>query len=843
MRGAKGHATRRWTTSTVFLGALAVLALGATGCGKRLARMEQNQIRLEARVAANARQLAMVSSQVHVNNGEVQEGIRKLQVNDQDLATGLSTVQNQQDALRQAVASASDAIDRRMTALDANQMRLQEGVSQVAGVTQRTASDVSAMAKEQVTLHRMVASGKQELGDSIAAVAANGDRIRTDIGQLQQADQRMAEQIVALAAGQDRIRSGLDGMDKLMHTLAGDVTAISQGQLDLRRTVGEHNALFADKTAIMEQNQQNLRAAVDVIAGQTKSNAEGIAAVDARQTTLQQTLTANHKIVTGQVAAVIENQQGLQAGVNGLSEKIGQTNTHLTALAAGQDAVRETIRSDSGAVTARLAGLSESQTGLESDLTGLHQKADTLVSHVDAVRTGQASLRDALKANQEAAASRMTQLSGEQRQLQDQMNVLLATAGQTAIDVVAVSDGNAALQRAVQAGAASLAERTDRIDAGLAALATEQSATREVMTDQSQATLTTIREAIDNQKRLGSSLDGIAATAGQTAGDVKAAAARQDAIQQTLQSHNEAMSHQIAGLATSQQQMQNGLDAVTATTGQTALDVIAMTSRQDALRQQLQDHGKAVDGRMAGLAGSQEQINSSLDVVTATSGQTAIDVINMAAGQDTLTQSLRNQNETVRSQIANLARSQQQTQSDLDVVVATAGQTALDTISLHEGQASLAQAVQADRQALAGKLAEIVQSQQQWAQRFDAAQANVQTISANLTALEQHLTKLQGTLQPSLDGLASQLGADGQSRTQFETQVNHDIQAVVEAIAQLRQDQVSLTNQMQQIQAGTQTQTRDIITAIQQLRVPPAEVKVSNSGTKLESSVAEAAAK
>jgi chromosome segregation ATPase len=758
MRGAKGHATKRRIVSMVFLGALAALALGVTGCDKRLARMEENQIRLQAMVAANARQLAMISSQVYVNNGEVQEGIQKLNLNDEDLATGISTVQNQQGALQKSVTSASESIDKRMATLDSNQRLLQEGVGQVAGVTQRTASDVTAIAREQVSLHQMVQSSRHELSDSIAAVAANADRIRTDIGQLQQADQRMAEQIVALAAGQDRIHNGLDGMDKLMHAVAGDVTGISQGQVDLRQTVNEHNTLLADKTAVMERNQQNMQTALDGIAGQTKNNTEGIAAVDAHQTALQQTLSANHKIMTGQVAAVIENQQGLQAGVNGLSEKLGQTNAQLTALAAGQDAVRETMRNDSGAVTAKLAGLSDTQTGLQSNLTGLHQKADVIVSNVGTVRAEQASLSDALKANYGTVTDQVTQLSSGQHQLQGQLDVLIATAGQTALDVVTLSDDNAAMQQA-------------------------------------------------------------------------------------LQSHNEAMAHQIAGLTESQQQIRDGLDAVMTTTGQTALDVIAVTSQQDVLQRKLQDHDKAVGSRMVSLASSQEQMQNSLDIVTVTSGQTAIDIIDMAAGQNTLTQSLRGQNEAVTSQIGDLANSQQQTQSGLDTVVATAGQTALDMIALNEGQARLAQAVDADRRALADKLAEIVQSQQQWAQRFDAAQANVQTITANLTALEQHLTKLQGSLQPGLDGLTSQLGTNGQNRAQFETKVNQDIQAVVDAISQLRQDQASLADQMQQIQTRTQTQTKDIITAIQQLRQPPAEVKVSDSGTKLESSVAEAAAK
>jgi chromosome segregation ATPase len=815
---AKGHAIGRLIVSTVLPGILAALALGIAGCDDRMARMEENQIRLQAMVAANARQLATISSQVHVNNSEVQEGILKLDRNDRDLATGVSTVQNEQNALRETVTSANQAMDKRMATLDENQRLLRDGVGQVAAITQRTASDVTAIAREHATLHQMVQNSRRELGEGIAAVAVTGEKIRTDIGQLQQTDQRMVEQLVALATSQDRIYNGLDGLGKFMQAVASDVTGISQGQATLRQSLHEHNAALAEKSAILERNQQNIQAAVDGAAVETRKNTEGIAGLAAGQTAVQQTLGANHKIVTGQIAAVIENQQGLQAGINGLSERAGQNATRLTALATGQDAIRETLSNGNGVVAAKLAGLSESQTGLQSNLSGLHQKADTIVSNVTTIQAQQTSLHETLKANHEAAKNQVAQLSDEQEQLQGQLDVLTATAGQTALDVMALNDSSTALRQTVQASTNGLGEKADRIASGLTTMA-------------------------DRQTAMQQKIDAAVATTGQTARDVTAAAARQETIQQALQDHNETTTRQITGLAENGKRIQSALDTVTATTGQTALDVTAMATRQDVLRQTLQNHDKAVDSRMVNLVNGQEQIQNSLDSVTAMTSQTALDVINMAAGQDALTQNLRNHNEAVTSRITDLASSQQQTQSGVDTVVATSGQTALDMIDLSEGQAKLAQAVRTDRQELAVRLAELVQSQQQWAQRFDAAQANVQTIAANTTALEQHLTKLQGSLQPSLDGLTSQFGAAGQSRAQFEAKVNQDIQAIVDAVAQLRQDQASLTEQMQQIQVRTQSQTKDIITAIQQLKQPPAEVNVSDSGTKLESSVAEAAAK
>jgi chromosome segregation ATPase len=834
--GAKGHAIGRLIVSTVFLGTLAALVLGIAGCDDRMARMEENQIRLQAMVAANARQLATVSSQIYVNNNEVQESIGKLDRNDQDLATGISTVQNEQGTLREAVTKGNQAIDKRMVALDENQRRLQDGVGQVAGVTQRTAADVTAIAREHATLHQMVQSSRKELGESIAAVAANGEKIRTDIGQLQQADQSMTERLVALAASQDRIYNGLDGLNKFMQAVANDVTGLAQGQAALRQAVNEHTVAFTEKSAVLEQNQRNMQATADEIAGRTKKNTEGIAVLTADQTALQRTLSDNHKIVTGQVAAVIENQQNLQAGINGLSEKTGQTAAQLAALTNGQDAIRETLNNDTGTVTAKLVGLSESQTGLQSNLSGLHQKADTIAGTVGAVRAEQAGLQETLKANHEATRGQVAQLSNGQQQLQGQLDVLTATAGQTALDVIALNDSNVTLQRTIQASTRSVGEKADQTAAGLISVADGQRAMQQKIDAGNKALADQAARLVGTQQTIQGQLDVLTATAGQTALDIMALNDGNVTLQRTIQTS-------AGGLSEKTDRIAAGLTSV--------------ADRQTAIQQKIDAGSKALADQTARLTGTQEALEGQLDVLTGMASQTALDVIGMAAGQDALTQNLQSHDQVIGSRIADLATGQQQTQSGLDTVLATAGQTALDVMDLNEGQTKLAQAVKADRQELVARLSEIVQSQQQWAQRLDAAQAHGQAVTATIAALEQHLTKLQGSLQPSLDGLNSQLGASGQSRAQFEAKVNQDIQAIAEAVAQLRQDQVSLTDQIEQIQKRTQSQTKDIITAIQQLRQPPAEVKVSDaaatvseptakvsdSGTKLESSVAEAEAK
>ena len=76
------------------------------------------------------------------------------------------------------------------------------------------------------------------------------------------------------------------------------------------------------------------------------------------------------------------------------------------------------------------------------------------------------------------------------------------------------------------------------------------------------------------------------------------------------------------------------MEVLTATAGQTALDVLSMAGRQDTLHRAVESHSESTDARMAKLADNQQQMQNGIEVLTATTGQTALDVIGVSGRQD-----------------------------------------------------------------------------------------------------------------------------------------------------------------------------------------------------------------
>jgi chromosome segregation ATPase len=366
------------------------------------------------------------------------------------------------------------------------------------------------------------------------------------------------------------------------------------------------------------------------------------------------------------------------------------------------------------------------------------------------------------------------------------------------------------------------------------AVTSRQDTLQKAIHDHSESATGQMAKLAEDQQKMQGGLDALTATTNQTAQDVTGVTTRQDALQTALQDYSGSTTAQTAKLAENQQRIQTGIDALTATTGQTVQDVAKVAELQDALQKAVQNYSESSTAQTAKLAEDQRKMQSGIDALAATASQTAKDVTDVAAQQDALQKAIADYSESAARQLAFLTESQQKMQSGLDTVTASSGQTAHDVAALGDAQAKSEQNAQTGRTEVIGRLETIAQDQQGWVQRFDAAQARIQTMAEGIAALDQQLGKLQGALQTGIQDATTALGTGGQQRQQFEAKVAQDIQAVMEAISQLRQAQAQLQEQMGQVQKSTQNQAETLKATLEQIKQPPAEVKVSDTANKAE---------
>ncbi len=918
MERHRGFETRRLVIVVLLFSVLALPLFLLAGCGEQLTRMEENQTKLQAMVAANARDLATISAQLHTGQGKINESLQTLDGGTQQVAAGVTAVRNEQRQFQEAVAAGHEGLDRRITQVQESQGVLQAGVAQVSEVTQRTAADLTSLARDHAALQEAVQANQRELAGSLGAVVNNQQRIQTGLGDLRQASQglagdlaslatkndtlyatlqdhgkQLAERLTILTSGHGQLCADITNVHTLLQTMATDLTTANSS---LKDQLGLTDEKLTAQITRLSASQQQLQTGLDTLGGKADQTTAELADT---KSSLQETLRVSREVLTGQMAASLQNQEALQGGVRDLSDKTDKLTTNISEVAAEQAALHQTVHTNQNTVVTAMAGLSDRQEALRGGIDNLDAKTERVAGKVATLATQQQSLYEAVKANQDVVTAKLAdvsqsqttlqssingldgkaeaivstqnnlrltlqhqnesvgvsvaELANDQQTLRTQMDTLTATASQTALDVLALNDGQAALQQAVRAAENNLGEKASRTSAGVNGVAEQQAALQQSLTAGTSALAARATELGQNQQALQSRMDNLDQATQRVASDLARATAGQESLHQALKTHSDNANQQATVLATGQEQMKTDLDTLAAMTGQSSLDILAVKDNQagltqtvkaavadvgtradkvatgltavatgqNSLSETLNRQGQAASTQMAKITDSQQQMQNGLDTLTGTTSQTALDVIAMTTRQDALQAALQSHDQASGTEMAKLAENQQQMQSGLDVVTATTGQASLDALALGTSQDRLGQAVQTSRQEMTARLATLAQSQQVWSDRLDNAQAKVATIADNIAALEQQIAKLQTVLQTGLQDTTALLGTTGQQRVQFETKVTQDVQAVIDSLGQLRQMQTSLQEQITQVQRSTQGQADSLRSVVEQMKATP----------------------
>jgi len=299
--------------------------------------MEENQVKLQAMVAANARELATLSSQIHAGTGKLQAGIQDLDADTQAIATHVQTVQDDQRKLQETVVAGNQSLDARANQLREGQQSLENNVAQVQTVADRTASDLGALSQRHATLHETVQANQRELNGRMGAVVTNQETIQAGITNLQQADAGLAKDIATVSARQDAVSAQVQDNHKLvverLATLIAGQERFSNDLLASRDALQNRTQAIADKLNILEQNQLNHQTGLDRLFATANQTAATITTIAAAQTAMQESLNANHEQTAGRLTAVAESQRNMQASLDTLNAKADKTAADSTAAA------------------------------------------------------------------------------------------------------------------------------------------------------------------------------------------------------------------------------------------------------------------------------------------------------------------------------------------------------------------------------------------------------------------------------------------------------------------------------------------------------------------------------
>jgi len=799
--------------------------LALVGCSDQMAKMEANQLELEAMIAANARQIATVSSQIHNSQSKLDERLSKLDANTEAINTQVASIQDQQTRLQGALVSSERHLTSQLSQLEENQAQLRNGVAQVADISQKTNSAVSAVARDQATLHNVVQGHKRELDKRITAVAKSQEETHAGIAKLSQADSDLGDRIAAVSQKQDTLQrlatdnynqlagqvannlkqtqAGIADLQQADKGLAGQITAVSQEQQALREMATNNHANLTGHLATVASNQEKTQAGIARLQQADENLAGQIAAVSTEQQSLRELSTANQKQLTGQIATVAGDQQALRELTASNQQ---QLTNQISTLASDQQSLRELTASNQQQLTGQIAGVVRTQEQTQARIAQLQQADQDLAAQIATESQTQQAYRQMAAGNQQQLSEKVAALS-EAQSAQRQ----LATANHDALagQLASVT----AAQQKTQAGIADLKQADQTLDSKIAAVAQEQGALKELTTNNHANLTSHIASVAQNQERTQAGINQLQEADEVLTGKVAKLSDGQRALQELTAGNHEAMGQKVTALSNGQTELRNDLGQLKAQTQTVAADLNAVTKEQAAIRQTLKTASTSLAEKLALVETNQDDIQSLIDRVANTAETTREDVTALAKTQATIQQTQKANNEALNNQLAVVTKSQQYATEHLDAITTTTVQLTLDVLSLEEAQGNIEQAMQNNHTAATSTMAALAEGQKDMQGRLGKVAVATEEVSRDVASLGQK----QNQLEQTFEGTRQEFAAALDTITKDQKTMQGQLDKVVTGGELLNRQIDTLDNKqskIEQVLQGTRTEFTDALASV-----------------------------
>ena len=479
-----------------------------------------------------------------------------------------------------------------------------------------------------------------------------------------------------------------------------------------------------------------------------------------------------------------------------------------------QQKMREDTQSFDKKWFAGISRVEEKQRVLQASVNGVSGQAKDIDSGVKDLDAGQGAIQRHLTANQRQTDKQFKTVIANQHET-------FSTAVETLAAVETVGDQVAAVQQGQDAFKASV----DASDAVLLGKA-----------DQTLGNQDAIKKGVNRNNTLAKNIQGTVGHIDQEQADFKEVQSeRQKTLIQTL-----------GTLEANHHTTQQAVSEVDATTKTLLTKTSAILEKQEPLTQSIRQEGTQTREAVKNVDQRQGQMNQSIETVQQTVNSIQADTQTLVAnttdiqkGQSSLGRMIQDQNDQIVTQVGDLKEGQGSlgtqirdnrenlsgkvealTQCQSGMTQALAGQKTLSedlSRKIEQGQTQqgqMNQSLLSKSDELDQKIMAMQAKYDAWAKQIDAVSAKVQSLETSLTTLDTSLNTFQTNLTGKLTDLATLMKYYQQRQVTQGTQDTQEIKALAETLKQIKAQQDTLTERLDQVCVQTQQQGQTLKTAL-----------------------------
>jgi chromosome segregation ATPase len=255
---------KRPVTKIILIMAIISIGFILTGCGKEMAKIEQQQLGLQAMVEANTQQIADIGARIEKNQRQLRAEIEEAQNNIRKVAADTAAVSKEQVKLQKTVQNDNRQATDKITLLENNQDELRAGIEQARdnakNVAADMAADIIAVKDEQATLSETVQSNSSRFANNIAVIEQNQQQWQGKVEELQQNFQEITSKISTLNKDLVKLQ---EVFQSNIRELVSTMDLSGKEQIKFQEKIQKNLLAFDNSIRAVKQSQEELQKQVN----------------------------------------------------------------------------------------------------------------------------------------------------------------------------------------------------------------------------------------------------------------------------------------------------------------------------------------------------------------------------------------------------------------------------------------------------------------------------------------------------------------------------------------------------------------------------------------------------
>lgn len=305
-------AVRTLLAVVIFAGALAM-----AGCGEKMAKLEQSQLRLQQTTQANAEQLSALVTRIERDQRKLQSAIEAVRSDTRQVAAEVATVKVEQTKLQEALQRNAAQFAATTDALGQEHSRLQARITHLQSDAEAIVADVATLQNNQATLQEVTQKNNQQILAAAAVTETNYKKLRTSMDNVQSDAQKVAARLVDL----DKRRA------------------------EWQKTMRSNNDKLVRRLAAIEQQRSEWLAQVENLQAQVQTLTEGLSASDQSMQQLQETIQNHVNQANTELQAEIESRlQGMSDSISAITQAQTELQSQVAKIQSSVQAYKSEMR-------------------------------------------------------------------------------------------------------------------------------------------------------------------------------------------------------------------------------------------------------------------------------------------------------------------------------------------------------------------------------------------------------------------------------------------------------------------------------------------------------------------